>query len=168
VFCSYSHIQQYAPSYLFKIEAYHVLTFSAGTNMDCATLLRATHWTFAFGLSLTTLLLALRARAVYQTQKRVANLLSALWLGVVAAALVETALGSLGRRDAASGRCVDVHTITPFIIGTTIVPMANDTAVFCAITWKLVQNSHGELTMRRGLMVALFGRRLPSFSRTLL
>ncbi|KAF8198454.1 hypothetical protein BJ912DRAFT_951433 [Pholiota molesta] len=145
-----------------------IVIFSTGINVDCATLLRATHWTFAFGLSLTTLLLVLRARAVYQNQKQVANFLSAIWLGVVAAALVETALGSLGIRDASSGRCVNVHTITPFIIATTIVPMANDIAIFCAITWKLVQNSHEELTMRSGLMAAVFGRHLPSFSRTLL
>lgn len=155
------------PSYSFKL--FLTLDDVATANVDCAGLLRATHWLFSSGLSLTTLLFLFRVRAVYNNNKWAANFFSLMWLGVVAASIVETQEGILGVRQEPSGRCITVRDITPFITATTIVPMANDIIIFLAITWKLVQTSNQEdLSPRKGLVIAIFGRRLPSFSKTLL
>ncbi|KAJ3793872.1 hypothetical protein GGU11DRAFT_690906 [Lentinula aff. detonsa] len=120
-----------------------------------------------FSQSFTSLLFLLRVSAVYKESIVVRMFFGLLWLGVVGGSL-SVPLGIGGAHIGPTMACINttVKQITELSI---IMPMINDSAVFAAITYRILQYSVYE-EGRSARIRAFFGWRkmLPTFSRNLL
>ncbi|KAF8961163.1 hypothetical protein BDZ97DRAFT_1227819 [Flammula alnicola] len=136
---------------------------------DCARVLRGSAWVFTVAMPATTLLFFFRVRAVYMNNKYVTTFFFFVWLGVVAGCFVVASQTDITHSSQPNTRCLDSSVdLVSFVAAATIVPMANDVLIFCAVTWKLMQNTHVKITLKKGTRIILFGHYLPAFSRTLL
>ena len=58
--------------------------------------------------------------------------------------------------------------IKPYAEAAAVIPMINDTIIFCAISWRLWRNNWARPTVKNSFRVFVFGDYLPSFSKSML
>lgn len=63
--------------------------------------------------------------------------------------------------------CQDAN-VPLFAYAALLAPLAYDTLVFIAISWRIAQNSHVTLNFRDGFKIVVLGRYLPAFTRAVL
>ncbi|KJA19461.1 hypothetical protein HYPSUDRAFT_44210 [Hypholoma sublateritium FD-334 SS-4] len=139
---------------------------------SCARLVTTEKWSVAVAISTTSLLFFWRVRAVYKDNRIVCGFFFLAWLAVACASVLHTQFSVFVldlEQIQQAGRCFTTGSYSTFIIASTLVPMVNDLLIFCAITYRLMAMAEVDNpTPKKRLMVALFGKYLPAFSRTLL
>ncbi|KAF9527236.1 hypothetical protein CPB83DRAFT_769032 [Crepidotus variabilis] len=114
----------------------------------------------------TSLLFFFRVCALYNHNRYLVAFFFISWLSVVAGAITTTQ-GITGGPIGLTKYCINTR-LESYVSLACIPPFVNDTLVFCATTWALMQNSYADGSLRNGLKVMVFGRYLPSFSRAIL
>ncbi|KDR73194.1 hypothetical protein GALMADRAFT_724171 [Galerina marginata CBS 339.88] len=114
----------------------------------------------------TSLLFFFRIRAMYLGNNVVIVFFFFMWLAVIGGSLTPTQ-GLFGTNIGTTKYCLNSH-LEPYVAAACIIPFVNDTLVFCATSWRLMQNSYVDTTIKNGVSVMVFGRHLPSFPRSLL
>ncbi|KAF8961162.1 hypothetical protein BDZ97DRAFT_1829829 [Flammula alnicola] len=145
--------------------------FSTSNTDAChVRVLSASAWVFVVAMPATTLLFFFRVRAVYMNNTYVTVFFFFVWLAIVAGCFVVASQTDITHSNRSNTRCMLDGTVglVSFITAVTIVPMVNDVLIFCAVTWKLMQNTHVKITLKKSMKIILFGHYLPAFSRTLL
>ena len=152
-----------------RVKSYYVVTTNTA---HCVRLVTAEKWSIILAVSSTSLLFFWRVRAVYKDSPIVCGLFFLSWMAVSCSCILHTRfqvfLLDLERiREA--GQCFTVGEYSAFIMTSTLVSMVNDLLIFCAITYRLMNMAEvGDPTPKKRLMVAVSGRHLPAFPRTLL
>ena len=114
----------------------------------------------------TSLLFVFRACAVFRMNLWAIVFFGALWLAVVAGCM--TALfGITGANIGPTPYCL-TSGIKPYLEAAAVMPMVNDTIIFCAISWRLWHNNWASRTVKNSFRVFVFGDYLPSFSKSML
>ncbi|KAF8154825.1 hypothetical protein B0H34DRAFT_538909 [Crassisporium funariophilum] len=132
----------------------------------CAEIWKGVPWIYPIAVPATSLLFFLRVRAMYGGNKYIVAFFSFMWLAVVGGCLTSTqgvSLIAIGPTD----YCIN-GSLAPYVVASGIIPLVNDTFIFVAITWRLLQNSYAEATLKNGVKNILSGKHLPAFSRALL
>ncbi|CAA7269174.1 unnamed protein product [Cyclocybe aegerita] len=150
-----------------------VVAQTAPIDAPCLAFGKAASWFYAPAVSITSLLFLIRLRAIFDGHTLVRLVFSGLWLCVLASCLTP-ALGLTNANIGTTKYCLQVD-VKPYVGAATIVPLVNDTLVFLATSWKLMENAYVAaypLTGTKGLgfrVKAFFrGDYLPAFSRGLL
>jgi hypothetical protein len=117
-------------------------------------------------LSFTALLFLFRVIAVWNRNKLVVALFSLLWLGVLGGTLT-VPFGTKSAHIGPTQACINTQ-VADYGIAAGIVWMINDSAVFVAITYRILLNSLLEEKLSTHVK-AFFGKRfLPILSKNLL
>ncbi|KAJ7435020.1 hypothetical protein B0H11DRAFT_1938004 [Mycena galericulata] len=114
----------------------------------------------------TCMLFFLRVRAIYGGQRTVTACFALLWLAVLGACLT-VPFGGGGVNIGATQFCL-ISELAPYTGAAAITPTVHDTAVFIAISYRLLANTHVRQRSRAAALKAFFsGGYLPSFSKSL-
>ncbi|KAF9481934.1 hypothetical protein BDN70DRAFT_930474 [Pholiota conissans] len=120
---------------------------------------------YPISLSLSGLLFFFRLRAIYDQNSVVISAFFLLWLALV----VSTVLIPIGVRGGPIGEsayCQDVSA-PDYIYAAIVAPLVHDTAVFFAISYRLMQNAYVDFSLRKGFKMMLFGKHLPNLTKSL-
>ncbi|KAH9475853.1 hypothetical protein JR316_0011413 [Psilocybe cubensis] len=123
-------------------------------------------WIYTGAISFTSLLFTFRVRAIFEGNRYVTAFFGILWLVVVGTALMTTQ-GDTAGQIGSTKSCVNEH-FKEYVTGSAIAPLVNDTLVFLAISWRLMQNSLLGNDRKFCIRAMILGKRMPSFSRALL
>jgi hypothetical protein len=121
---------------------------------------------YPISLSSSALLFFFRLKAIYSGNRLVIALFFVLWLGVLACTMLipitvhEMHIGE-------TPYCEDAN-VPSTAFAAVLAPLVHDTLVFFAISWRLAQNSHIDINFHNGIKVALLGKYLPTFTRSML
>ncbi|KAF8199057.1 hypothetical protein BJ912DRAFT_950735, partial [Pholiota molesta] len=140
--------------------------FSTAGTGNCIHFETVTDAFYPISISCTALLFFFRLRAIYNQDRIVVVGFFLLWLGVLASTIL-IPIGILGGYIGNTKYCVDVDVPNSAYAGI-FAPLIHDTMVFLAISWRLARNSHMEMNFQEGIKVAIFGRYLPTFTKSLL
>jgi len=88
------------------------------------------------------------------------------WLAVVGGCLTATQ-GVSGSNIGTTKYCINSR-LESYVSAAAIVPFINDTLIFCATTWGLMQNSYADRNIITGVKIMVFGQHLPAFSKAML
>ncbi|KJA19460.1 hypothetical protein HYPSUDRAFT_44208 [Hypholoma sublateritium FD-334 SS-4] len=150
-----------------------ILLFSVTTDTaHCTKLATVEKWSIVIAVSSTSLLFFWRVRAVYQDNRIVCGFFFLTWLAVSCACLLHTQVNVFTldvKKIEQAGRCFTIRNSSAYVTVSRLVSMTNDLLIFCAITYRLtIMAEVADPTPQKRAMVAVFGRHLPAFSRTLL
>jgi hypothetical protein len=143
-----------------------VIALEAAGTGNCIHFETVTDAFYPISISCTALLFFFRLRAIYNQDRIVVVGFFLLWLGVLASTIL-IPIGILGGYIGNTKYCVDVDVPNSAYAGI-FAPLIHDTMVFLAISWRLARNSHMEMNFQEGIKVAIFGRYLPTFTKSLL
>ncbi|KAJ7142690.1 hypothetical protein C8R44DRAFT_924322 [Mycena epipterygia] len=141
------------------------LTYPVG---GCKTLALVLDWLYPAAIPATSLLFFFRVRAIYGSKRSVTVVFGILWILEVAACVV-VPFGTTGANIGSTPYCV-VSKISPADGASTITPTVFDTAVFFAISYRLIGNSSVKSTRHSWMdrcRAFLSGEYLPSLSKAL-
>ncbi|KAJ7133676.1 hypothetical protein C8R43DRAFT_1073089 [Mycena crocata] len=113
----------------------------------------------------TALLFFFRVRAVYGNQRSVVLIFAALWLTVLAGSLT-CPIGARAVAIGATRGCI-IARIPEYMGSAAITVSVHDTAVFLAISYRLLANSHVEHSCGEKVRALFRGGNLPAFSKAL-
>ena len=114
----------------------------------------------------TSLLFAFRVCAVFGMKLWAIAFFGALWLAVVAGCTT-ILFGITGANIGPTEYCI-TSSVKPYMEAAAVIPMVNDTIIFCAISWRLWRNNWARPTVKNSFRVLIFGDYLPSFSKSML
>ncbi|KAF8199025.1 hypothetical protein BJ912DRAFT_845137, partial [Pholiota molesta] len=89
-----------------------------------------------------------------------------LWLALVGCTML-VPIGVLGDSIGPTNYCEDAF-VPNYSYAAVIAPLVHDTLVFVAISWRLAENAHVNLGLKEGIKIAVFGKYLPAFTKSLL
>ncbi|KAF8180443.1 hypothetical protein K438DRAFT_1841862, partial [Mycena galopus ATCC 62051] len=133
---------------------------------ECRILNLALQILYPVAVPSTSLLFFFRVRAVYGGARMVTVIFGFVWIAELATCIV-VPIATGGINIGATRYCIPSE-LASYIGGAGITPALFDTAVFIAISFKLVQNSQTEYSSASKVRAFLTGAYLPSFSRSLL
>ncbi|KAJ7653414.1 hypothetical protein B0H17DRAFT_1186358 [Mycena rosella] len=113
----------------------------------------------------TSLLFFFRVRAIYGGTLTITAVFGILWV-MELAACIPVPFGTGGTNIESTRYCL-VAELAPSIGGAAIAPTVFDTAVFLAISYRLIGNAHIASSRRQTWRVMFRAAHLPSFSKTL-
>jgi len=115
----------------------------------------------------SALLFFYRVRAIYEASKKTTIFFFLLWLTVLGSNMT-IAIGVVGGTVGPTKYC-DNESIPIYVVVSFIFPLIYDTLVFFAISIRLTRNVYiDDMTVGKGFKVAILGKYLPTFSRSLL
>ncbi|KAF9481930.1 hypothetical protein BDN70DRAFT_930471 [Pholiota conissans] len=120
---------------------------------------------YPISLSLSGLLFFFRLRAIYNQNPIIVSAFFLLWLGLVASTVL-IPVGVHGGSIGDSTYCRDA-TAPDSVYAAIMAPLVHDTAVFIAISYRLMQNAYVEFTFKKGFKMILFGEYLPNLTKSL-
>ena len=120
----------------------------------------------ALAISSTALLFFFRVRAIFDRNKLVVAFFALLWVMVVAGTLAVIP-GVAGANIGPTNYCMLIKS-EPYVATAAVIPLVNDTLVFLAISWRLMECAHAEMSVRTGLRILAFGDHLLPLSKALL
>jgi len=120
---------------------------------------------YAIAAPSTSLLFFVRVRALYYNNKFIVAFFFLSWLGVVAGCITP-AISVHAIRIGISKYCIN-EKLDGYVALGGLLPLINDTLVFCATSFALLRNSHVDGVQNR-FKVLLFGKYLPVFSKAIL
>lgn len=132
----------------------------------CKPFEKAVNVLFPLAVCSTALLFFFRVRAVFNRNKWVVTFFTFMWLAVVAGCLSPIS-GVAGMNIGPTKYCI-IASVQPYIATAAIIPLVNDTLVFLAISWRLMQNAHVDQNIKTGFRIFAFGEYMPGLSRALL
>jgi len=132
----------------------------------CKPFEKAVNVLFPLAVCSTALLFFFRVRAVFNRNKWVVTFFTFMWLAVVAGCLSPIS-GVAGMNIGPTKYCI-IASVQPYIATAAIIPLVNDTLVFLAISWRLMQNAHVDQDLKTGFRIFAFGEYMPGLSRALL
>ncbi|KAJ7128703.1 hypothetical protein C8R44DRAFT_667079 [Mycena epipterygia] len=138
------------------------LTYPVG---GCAILDRVLDCLYPVAVPATSLLFFFRVRAVYGGQRIVTVIFGLLWIVELGACMV-IPFGTGGINIGPTRYCL-VAVVVPWDGAAAITPAIFDTAVFLAISYKLIGNTHVNYSRMEKLRAFFSGAYLPSFSRAI-
>lgn len=127
------------------------------TTLDCL---------YPIVVSSTSLLFFYRVRAIYAGDKIVTVVFGLLWIAELAAC-ISVPIGTRGTNIGSTPYCF-IAQLASYTGSASITPTVFDTAVFIAISYRLVGNTYVDYSWRDKLRVFFRGAYLPYFSRSLL
>lgn len=120
---------------------------------------------YSIAVPSTTLLFTIRVRAIYGGNKYITVFFGVLWLFVIGGCIT-TIHGDSVREIGSTGYCVNTH-FESYATSSVIAPLVNDTLVFLAISWRLMQVTLLRDGHKVHIQEIVLGRRMPPFSRAL-
>ncbi|KAJ7631508.1 hypothetical protein B0H17DRAFT_897111, partial [Mycena rosella] len=120
---------------------------------------------YPVALSSICLLFFFRVRAVYGRSRVVTLIFGVLWLGVLGTALT-IPFGGDAIPIGSTQYCL-ISKLVPYVGACAIVVTVHDTAVYLAISYRLVMNTYAVRTHKELFKAVFSGAYLPSFSRSL-
>ncbi|KAJ7128707.1 hypothetical protein C8R44DRAFT_778543 [Mycena epipterygia] len=139
------------------------LTYPVG---GCGTLDRVLDSLYPVAVPATSLLFFFRVRAIYGGERSVTVIFGLLWMVEFGACMV-VPFGTGGVNIGPTAYCL-VAILAPYAGAAGITPAIFDTAVFLAISYRLIGNTHVDYSRMEKFRAFLSGAYLPSFSRSLL
>ncbi|PPR04489.1 hypothetical protein CVT24_013098 [Panaeolus cyanescens] len=121
---------------------------------------------FPLAIPFTSLLFFLRVQALYDRNKWVVGFFGILWLSVLGGCITPI-FGIRGSNIGITKYCIN-SSLEPYVSAAAITPFINDTLVFIATTYRLMQNAHAEEGLKNKAKVAFLGHKLPVLSKALL
>ncbi|KAF8162039.1 hypothetical protein K438DRAFT_1449788, partial [Mycena galopus ATCC 62051] len=140
------------------------LTYPVG---ECRVLNLALQILYPVAVPLASLLFFFRVRAVYGGARMVAVIFGFMWIAELATCIVVPMVTG-GIHIGTTRYCICGKLVWHVGISVNITPALFDSAVFLAISFKLVQNNQTEHSSASKVRAFIAGRYLPSFSRSLL
>ncbi|RDB23130.1 hypothetical protein Hypma_009754 [Hypsizygus marmoreus] len=140
------------------------LTGSLGKH--CQTVKKAQCVFYHLAFSSTALLFFFRVRAVFNQNKYIVIFFFALWLSVFGGSLTAATVGGATHLGPTS-HCIP-HPFKQYLGASPLTLAANDTAVFLAISWRLLVDSWSDRRRKRSFLSLVFGGYLPTFSKAIL
>ncbi|KAK6977385.1 hypothetical protein R3P38DRAFT_2666665 [Favolaschia claudopus] len=127
----------------------------------------------AIAVPTNTLLIFLRARAIFNNNKYLVLLFFLLWLTVAGTAIMPAIPGMITAANIGPTKYCTTKSDKSFTGLFTIAPPIHDTVVFVAISWRMFQTSHlgdsnGSRRRRDTIKAAITGEYLPRFSKAVL
>ncbi|KAJ6537496.1 hypothetical protein DFH09DRAFT_1400206 [Mycena vulgaris] len=113
----------------------------------------------------TSLLFFFRVRAIYAGNRTVTIVFGLLWLAELAACIT-VPFGTGGVNIGATPYCI-IAELAPYTGAASIMPTVFDTAVFVAISYRFVGNTHLKYSWREMCCALVSGAALPVFSKAL-
>ncbi|KJA25595.1 hypothetical protein HYPSUDRAFT_134612 [Hypholoma sublateritium FD-334 SS-4] len=142
--------------------------FSTAPTGNCVNFHTLSTAFYPISVGCSALLFFFRLRAIYNRDRIVVGFFFILWCGLVTctsfipANVIGGALGPTKYCTSVNNKSVQLS------FAGVIAPLVNDTLIFCAISWRLVQNAYIEGNLGQNVKVAMFGTYLPTFSKGLL
>ncbi|PPR04829.1 hypothetical protein CVT24_010250 [Panaeolus cyanescens] len=174
--CDWRLLTQYrvrTPTLIYFLSRWSTLAYLIGTTIlltapvgSVCSKFRFINILYTFAIPSTSLLFVLRVQAIYRENKAVIAISSALWLCVLAGCITPI-FGLDGQTIGITKYCIQSK-LEPYVSAAAIAPLVNDTFVFLATTWRLLQNAHGEAGLKGNLQTLFLGRNLPLLSKAML
>jgi hypothetical protein len=121
---------------------------------------------YTVGISATCFLFFLRVRAIYSKGRLATAIFGFLWLAVLAASIT-VPIGAGATNIGPTNYCV-ITEVAPYAGASPIVVTVHDTAVFFAISYRLMTNTYVVPKNYKSQLAALLsGAYLPAFSKSL-
>lgn len=120
---------------------------------------------YPLSLASISLLFFFRVRAVYGRTRLVTGIFGLLWLGVLGSAIT-VPFGGAAISIGPTKYCL-ISEVDPYVGACAIMVTIHDTAVFLAISYRLVSNTYGVKTRKDLLKTLVSASYLPAFSRSL-
>ncbi|KAF8141036.1 hypothetical protein K438DRAFT_1878785 [Mycena galopus ATCC 62051] len=121
---------------------------------------------YPIAIPATSLLFFFRVRAIYGGTRAVTIIFGLMWIAVLATSII-IPIATIGVNIGPSCYCILVE-LMPYVGAVSITPGLFDTAVFVAISYRLMGNTHVEYNSFKQKARAFFlGAYLPSLSRSL-
>ncbi|KAJ3506387.1 hypothetical protein NLJ89_g6892 [Agrocybe chaxingu] len=140
--------------------------FETAKTGNCRSFQKGLDWLYPISVPATSLLFFFRVRAVFDRDRRVVGFFAFMWLAVLAGCLTVTQ-GVEGAEIGDTRFCVNAS-LESYVAAAAIIPLVNDTLIFLAITWRLMQNANVEPSLKGGVRTLFFGDYMPAFSKALL
>jgi hypothetical protein len=140
--------------------------FETAPTGDCARFEKGLDWLFPVAVPANSLLFLFRIRAIFNKNMYIVSFFTFMWFAVVGGCLTVTQ-GVTGAAIGPTNYCLNVS-LQPYVGAAGIIPAANDTLIFLAISWRMISNAHIDYTLKNGLRALIFGDFMPKFSRALL
>lgn len=140
--------------------------FTIGAVGNCQSLQVAIGCCFAVAIPATSLLFFFRVRAIFNANNWIVAFFAFLWLAVLGGSwTVPFAIqgGHIGPTD----HCINTG-VKPFSSAGIIISTVNDTVIFIAISWRLLETTTYDDSFRGRIKSFFRGKGLPAFSRSLL
>ncbi|PBK78587.1 hypothetical protein ARMSODRAFT_925021 [Armillaria solidipes] len=140
--------------------------FTIGAVGDCQGLQVAIGCCFAVAVPATSLLFFFHVRAIFNANTWIVAFFAFLWLTVLGGSwTVPFAIqgGHIGPTD----HCINTG-VKPFSSTGTIISTVNDTVIFIAISWRLLETTTYDDSFKGRIRSFVHGKGLPAFSRSLL
>ncbi|CAK5266326.1 unnamed protein product [Mycena citricolor] len=132
---------------------------------NCSTMFRVFDSFYPVATSATSLLFFFRVRGVYASALVPTIVFGTLWLGVLATS-VTIPIGGRAIPIGPTDYCL-ITSVAPYVGAAAIMVTIHDTAVYLAISYCLVTNTHIVQTNGQLFRALICGKYLPSFSRSL-
>lgn len=123
-------------------------------------------WVWTAAIASTSLLFTLRVRAIFEGNKYITVFFGLLWILVLGASW-STTLGDTAGHKGSTRYCVNKY-YAGYVASSAIAPLVNDTLVFLAISWRLMQNALVGYDRNFCIWSMVSGRYMPAFSQALL
>ncbi|TFK38667.1 hypothetical protein BDQ12DRAFT_630449 [Crucibulum laeve] len=140
--------------------------FQVGHVDNCQALEIALGICYILSTSTTSLLFLMRIQAIYHRNQAVRIMFIFLWVAVTAAAVV-VPVGISGAHIGPTQQCINTR-VEQYTAATAIVQMINDTAIFLAISYKILNVSLGDESLKTRAKMFFGNGSLPVVSRLLL
>ncbi|KAF9045135.1 hypothetical protein BJ165DRAFT_1325206, partial [Panaeolus papilionaceus] len=137
--------------------------FETTVIMDCRRFQRINIVFYPIAMSLTTLLIFVRIKTVFDRNIVVKAYFALLWVGVIASGITGP-VATTGVSIGPSSYCRTGDRLAGYGASAVIVPLIYVASVFVAICWRLVQSAHTEPTMKansKGVASGSFITELP-------
>jgi len=117
-------------------------------------------------VSSNALLFFFRIRAIFDRNKSVVAFFALLWVMVFAGSLL--AIPGIAATNIGPTNYCMITKVESYVVAAVMIPLANDTLVFLAISWRLMECSQAEISMKTGFRILAFGHYLLPLSKALL
>ena len=124
---------------------------------------------YPVALPFTSLLLVLRAVALYKNNKYVTAFFALSWLAFLASCIT-IPMGAVGMQIGNTPFCIEMwaSNFTRYAIIGTVSPVIHDTLIFVATTWDFMGNVYMDVNLKNAFNVMVLGRHLHAFSKSFL
>lgn len=148
--------------------AYAKGTHLAAPTGNCALFDKVANAWCPVSIACSGFLFFLRLRAIYNRNQIVVAIFFVLWVALLAGGVL-VPIGINGGAVGSTQYCEDVS-VSSFAFYGEVAPLVFDTLVFVAISWRLsrIASPSSEMGMGESIYVMLFGRNLPTFTKSLL
>ncbi|KAF5329786.1 hypothetical protein D9619_009093 [Psilocybe cf. subviscida] len=134
---------------------------------NCSVVMRVIQSFFPIAIPASEMLFFLHVRAVYIHNRPAVWLFTFLWLCTIASSLTPV-ISSTYMAIAFTEYCIPNGSLPSYATAAAVVPLVNDSVLFCALALRMLRSSYHERTLRGDIKSMVFGDHIPLVSRALL